>query len=72
MFEFDDYDKNIIKEAKNEAKVEVNIKTKDDLIYLIDELLFALKNTKEELEEFKQDVESNYRRIPLDSIDMYG
>ncbi len=72
MFKLDDYDKKIIKEAKDETNTGRDIKTKDDLICLIEELLYVLKNTKEELEELKEDVESNYRPIPLDSVDMYG
>ena len=72
MFIYDKYEKEIIDEAKKKTEIAGRIKTKEDLIYIIEELLLILKNTEEKYNKLKQDMEDNYRPIPLDSEEMYG
>ena len=44
----------------------------DDLLDKIDELSYTIDNIKEEYEDFKQNVNDNYRQIPVsEQVEVY-
>lgn len=62
-----DIDYNMKKEIEGIVKYTINPMTmeEDDIINVIDDLIYEYHNLKEEHEKLKQDLEDNYRPIPV-------
>lgn len=70
---FDDIDKRILREALSiiaGKKIEdiSKVETKDDLIGIIEELCGEVEHLQEEYDHLENDLESNYRPIPLSEM----